>query len=142
MASNKHIRLYWVTTDDHDQDWFVFAGSARQARAYQEGYEGYGTGEARTRLIVTDVPLNKFSNGEPPCPAQLRELFALGFEDAGSVPNQRSVRFQGKTYTEGLQESMAVTLRENGSLELMEASSSRPEPEGPAGVETGPRLVN
>ena len=67
---------------------------------------------------------------------------ALGFEDAGSVPNQRSVRFEGKTYTEGIQESMAVTMQENGGLQLKEASSSRTEPDGVTGVETGLRLVN
>ena len=99
MASNKQaIKLYWVTTQDHDEAWFVFAESAKSARAYHEHYEGYGAGDARSRLIVRNVRLTKFTNGEPPCHAQLRELFALGFEDAGSVPNQRSVRFEGKTY--------------------------------------------
>jgi hypothetical protein len=72
----------------------------------------------------------------------MRELLALGFEDAGSVPNQRSVRFEGKTYTEGIQESMAVTMLENRSLELKEASSPTTETDGVTGVETGPQLVN
>jgi hypothetical protein len=40
MASKKKVRLYWVTTDDHDKAWFIFAESARQARAYHEDYEG------------------------------------------------------------------------------------------------------
>jgi hypothetical protein len=143
MASNKQaIKLYWVTTADHDEDWFIFAESAKSARAYHENYEGYGKGDAHSRLMVSDVRLTKFTNGEPPCHAQLRELLALGFEDAGSVPNQRSVRFEGKTYTEGIQESMMETLRENGGLQLREAPSSRTEPEAPAGVETGPQLVN
>ena len=134
MASNKQtIKLYWCTTDDHDEDWFIFADSAKSARAYHEDYEDYGKGDAHSRLMVSDVRLTKFTNGEPPCHAQIRELFALGFEDAGSVPNQRSVRFEGKTYTEGIQESMAVTMLENGGLQLMEASSSRTEPGAPAG---------
>src|ERR1035437_8144666 len=124
MASNKQtMKLYWVTTQDHDEDWFIFAASAKSARAYHEHYEGYGNGDAHSRLIVSDVRLTKFTNGEPPCHAQMRELFALGFEDAGSVPNQRSVRFEGKTYTEGIQESMALTMLENGGLQLKEASS-------------------
>ena len=80
----------------------------------------------------------------------MRELMALGFEDAGSVPNQRSMRFEGKTYTEGILESLvelgrkqlAVTLRENGGVQLKEASSSTREPDGAPGVETGLRLVN
>jgi hypothetical protein len=126
MASTKQVRLYWVTTDDHDEDWFIFAESARSARSFHEHYEGYGAGDARARLIVRDVRLTKFTNGEPPCHAQLRELLALGFKDAGSVPNQRSMSFEGKTYTEGILESLvelgrqrlAVTLQENGGLEL------------------------
>jgi hypothetical protein len=37
MASTKQtIKLYWVTTQDHDEDWFIFAESARSARAYHE----------------------------------------------------------------------------------------------------------
>ena len=151
MASNKQtVKLYWVTTRDHAEDWFIFAESARSARAYHEDYGGYGKGDANSRLIVTDVPLNKFTNGEPPCHAQMRELFAVGFEDAGSVPNQRSVRFEGKTYTEGMLEAivelrrqqLAVTMRENGGLRLKEASSSTVELDGVPGVEAGPQLVN
>jgi hypothetical protein len=150
MARTKQVRLYWVTTADHDEDWFIFAESARQARAYHEYYEGYGASDARARLIVRDVRLTKFTNGEPPCHAQMRELMALGFEDAGSVPNQRSMRFEGKTYTEGILESlvelgrqqMAVTLRENGGIELGKASSSTTGTDGALGVETGPQLVN
>jgi hypothetical protein len=114
MAGNtKRVKLYWVFTKDHGEDWFVFAESASSARAYHEDFEGYGTGDARSRLIVQDVPLTKFTNGEPPCHAQLRELMALGFENAGSVPNQRSVRFEGKTYTEGILKSMVEAGRRN-----------------------------
>ena len=151
MASNKQtVKLYWVFTDDHDEDWFIFAESARSAKRYHEDYEGYGAGDARARLIVRDVRLTKCTNGEPPCHAQMRELMALGFKDAGSVPNQRSMRFEGKTYTEGILESLvelgrqqlAVTLRENGGLQPGKASPSTTEPESAPGVETGPQLVN
>ena len=148
MASNKQIKLYWVTTQDHDEDWLIFADSAKEARAYHENYEGYGKGDAHSRLIVRDVRLTKFTNGEPTCHAQLRELFALGFEDAGSVPNQRSVRFEGKTYTEGILEAIVELGREQMAavmdrcLQLRKALTSTPEAESAPGVETGPRLVN
>jgi hypothetical protein len=80
----------------------------------------------------------------------MRELMALGFEDAGSVPDRRKVRFEGKTYTEGILESlvelgrqqMAVTLRENGCPQLRKAPSATTEPESAAGVEARPRLVS
>ena len=150
MAITKQtVKLYWCTTADHDEDWFIFAENARSAKRFHEYYEGYGAGDAQARLMVRDVRLNKFTNGTPPCHAQMRELFALGFEDAGSVPDRRKVRFEGKTYTEGILESLvergrqqlAVTLRENGCPQLRKAPSATAEPESAAGVETGLRLV-
>jgi len=150
MASGQRtVMLYWCTSADHAEDWFIFADNAQQARAYHEDYEGYGVGDSHSRLIVSDLGLTKFTNGEPPCHAQMRELFALGFEDAGSVPNQRCVRFEGKTYTEGIQESpvepgrkpRTVTLRENCGLQR-EASSQTMRHDDAPGVATGPRLVD
>ena len=150
MASTKQtVKLYWVTTADHDEDWFIFANSARQARSFHENYEGYGVGDARARLIVRDVRLTKFMNGEPPCHAQMRELLALGFKDDGSIPNQRSVRFEGKTYTEGILESiidlgreqLAVTMRE-ALLQVRQASSQTAEQVDTPKLEAGPRLVS
>lgn len=146
-GTTQRVKLYWVFTKDHGEDWFVVAESASSARAYHEDFEGYGTGDARSRLIVQDVPLTKFTNGEPPCHAQLRELMALGFENAGSVPNQRSVRFEGNTYTEGILKSMvearrrniAVTLGENGDQEHGAATCSA---EDETGVKRGLHLVH
>ena len=91
MASTKQtIKLYWVTTADHDEDWFIFAGSARQARAYHEHYEGYDKGDANSRLIVSNVTLKEFMNGTHPCHAQFQDLCQIGFEDAGAIPNRAS----------------------------------------------------
>ena len=150
MASTKQIKLYWVTTADHDEDWFLFSKSARQARSFHENYEGYGVGDARARLIVRDVRLTKFMNGEPPCHAQMRELLALGFTDAGSVPDRRKVRFEGKTYTEGILESLvergrqqlAVKLRETMDLQRKEVASAGTEPEDAPGVKIRLSLVS
>jgi hypothetical protein len=126
MAGKQAVKLYWCTTDDHDEDWFIFASSARQARAYHENYEGYGKGDAGSRLIIADVPLQEFENGKPPCHAQMPDLLKLGFKDAGSVLNLRRVEYQGKIFEEGILESMVEAGRknltlvhvENGSLEL------------------------
>ena len=38
----KRFFLYWCTTEDADEDWFVVADSARAARRYHERAEGYG----------------------------------------------------------------------------------------------------
>jgi hypothetical protein len=148
MASNKQaIKLYWVTARDHVEDWFVFAESARSARAYHEDYEGYDKGDAHSRLIVSNVTLKEFQNGTPPCNAQFQDL--VGFENAGTIPNRRGVKFNGEIFREGILEAiielgrkqLAVTLQENSSLELKEASSLTTETDGVPGVETGLRLV-
>lgn len=150
MASTrKTIKLYWCTTADHDEDWFILADSASQARVYHEYYEGYGAGDARARLIIRDVPLTRFQNGTPPCHAQLQDLFQLGFEDAGTIPNRRRVKFNGEIFQEGILESivelqreqLAETLREARCLELGKVPSSATGTDGAAGTRTGLRLV-
>jgi hypothetical protein len=149
MASNKQtIKLYWVTTDDHDKDWFIFANSARQTRSFHEHYEGYDKGDAHSRLIVSNVTLKEFQNGTPPCNAQFQDL--IGFENAATSPNRRRAGLNGEIFREGILEAIielgrqqpAVTMRENGGRQLKEASSSTTEPDDTPGVETGPRLVN
>jgi hypothetical protein len=137
MAINKQtIKLYWVTTDDHDEGWFIFAESARQARSYHEHYEGYGKGDARSRLIVSKVTLKEFMNGTPPCHAQFQDLFQIGFQDAGTIPNRRGVKFSRKIFREGILEAII----ELGRRQLAnEAASPTAELDG---VERGPRLVH
>ena len=149
MASNKQtIRLYWVMARDHVEDWFIFAESARKARAYHEHYEGYDKGDASSRLIVSNVTLKEFQNGTPPCNAQFQDL--IGFENAGTSPNRRGVKFNGEIFREGILEAIielgrqqpAVTMRENGGVQRNKTTASTTEPEAPAGVETGPQLVH
>ena len=150
MASNKQtMKLYWVTTQDHDEDWFIFAESAKNARTYHEDYEGYGNGDAHSRLIVSNIILKEFQNGTPPCHAQFQDLFQIGFQNAGTIPNRSNARFNGDIFREGILESiielgrqqLAVTLRQNGDLQLKKPSCSATKPESALGVETGPRLV-
>jgi hypothetical protein len=136
MVSTKQIRLYWVTTYDHDQDWLIFAESARQARAFHEDYEGYGKGDAQSRLIVSDVTLKEFMNGTPPCHARFEDLFQIGFQDAGTIPNRRGVKFSGEIFREGILEAII----ELGRRQLAnQAASSTAELNC---VETGPRLMH
>jgi hypothetical protein len=150
MASKKQaVRLYWVTTADDGEDWFIFAASAKSARTYHEDYEDYGKGDANSRLIVSSVTLEKFMNGTPPCHAQFQDLFQIGFRNAGTIPNRRKVRFNGEIFREGILEAiielgrnqLAVVLK-NGGLQLNEASPSTVALDGEPEVETGPRLVH
>src|ERR1035441_49775 len=143
MASTKQIKLYWVSTDDHDEDWFIFAESARQARAYHEHYEGYDKGDANSRLIVSNVILKEFMNGTPPCHAKFQDRFQIGFQDAGAIPNRRRAGCNGEIFREGILEAIIELGRqqqalENGCGRVERASSSSVM----SGVETGLRLVH
>src|ERR1035438_8836121 len=142
MASTKQIKLYWVTTPDHDEDWFIFADSASSAQAYHEHYEGYGKGDARSRLIVSNVILKEFMNGAPPCHARFEDLYQIGIE-AGTIPGRRKGRFNGEIFRNGILEAIIELGRqrqalENGFVQVERAPASAVMP----GVETGPRLVH
>ena len=46
------MKLFWITTDDHDEDWFVVASSSTEASQYFENYEGYNPGDAEAEEIL------------------------------------------------------------------------------------------
>lgn len=48
--------LYWCTTPDGDEDWFVVAPTARAARAFHDLAEGYEAGTAMAERVVTLPP--------------------------------------------------------------------------------------
>lgn len=151
MASKKQINLYWVTTADSDEDWFIFAVSARQARSYHENYEGYGKGDADSRLIVSNVTLKVLVGGKPPCHAQMPDLLQLGFKDAGTEPNLRRVELNGEIFEEGMLESIVDTGRKNqwfvqawgrSFTQRKQATSATTTPEAAAGVKASQRMVS
>ena len=49
------MKLYWVTTEDHDEDWFMVASSPEEASKYHENLEGYNPGDAYAEEIL-DIP--------------------------------------------------------------------------------------
>ncbi len=105
------VNLYWVTTDDHDEDWFILAKTRRAAESYHIEYEGYEPGDARAELILRTgadpIP------GPIPRHAQLEDLQKLGFEILNADPNGRSVRRNGRTFLEGHLESMVAEVRDD-----------------------------
>jgi hypothetical protein len=112
MPVKKPIHLYWVTTYDHDEDWFIFARTPRLAASYHEDYEGYDAGDAKADLVIARVEFQKYEQGPPPCHAQIADLLALGFEVVGSDPHRRSVRFKGECYVEGYLQALVVEASE------------------------------
>lgn len=49
------MKLYWVTTEDHAEDWFIVANNAEEAATFHEDVEGYEPGDAIAEMIV-EVP--------------------------------------------------------------------------------------
>lgn len=51
-ARKKRFALYWCTTPDGGEDWFVVAESAAVARRFHEDAEGYGRGDAHAERVM------------------------------------------------------------------------------------------
>jgi hypothetical protein len=102
------VNLYWVTTPDREEDWFIFARTSRSAADYHEQYDGYDPHDAKARLVIADVQLPKYEQWPPPCHAQIPDLVALGFDVVGADPYQRRVRFKGELFVEGCLQSLVV----------------------------------
>ena len=49
------MKLYWVTTEDHEEDWYVVAISAKEAAKFHEDMEGYDPGDAIAEALL-DIP--------------------------------------------------------------------------------------
>ena len=49
------MRLFWVCTEDHHEDWFIFAETEVEAEKLHEELEGYNPGDA-SAILVCYVP--------------------------------------------------------------------------------------
>jgi hypothetical protein len=114
QKKEKSINLYWVQTEDHSEDWFIFASTARAAGGFHEDYEGYEARDASARLVIEKVELQKFENGTPPCHAQIPDLQALGFEILTNLDSKmRIVRLNGEQFVEGEMETLVAVATDN-----------------------------
>jgi hypothetical protein len=91
----KKACLYWVYTHDHYEDWFVIAGSSREAREFHENDSGYNLGDARAKLVckLPAKPALRI-----PCYAPHKNLSRWGVkvvhEDYPAVYETDGVRFK------------------------------------------------
>ena len=115
-AKSDTTNLYWVTTEDHDEDWFILGKTTRAAEKYHIEYEGYEPGDARAELILSAG--QDLIPGPLPRHAQLEDLQKLGFEVLNADPNGRSVRRSGRTFVEGHLESMVAGVRDDMHEEM------------------------
>lgn len=96
--STAPLNLYWVETDDHDEDWFVVARNARQACSYHEDYEGYARRDA-TATLVARVPTHWLCHGVGHPPHDEAFLRDCGGKEVNYTPDPK---------TRGLRQQMGV----------------------------------
>ena len=99
------MNLYWVTTEDHAEDWFVIAQSAREAAAFHENVEGYDIGDATAELIM-EIPADITTDTSWPSDDVLLSCGAIIVADGSA----RVVKIGDRTFCEGLMESTIRSL--------------------------------
>ncbi|MGQ0505280.1 MAG: hypothetical protein ACT4TC_08155 [Myxococcaceae bacterium] len=108
------MKLYWVETPDHHEDWFVVARNPREARAFFENAEGYDGGGSTCRLVL-EVPDHLPSRTTaPPATGNLEHQCFVGWPTDDLIracggeflpPGEpRLVRFGKELFCEGLLE--------------------------------------
>jgi hypothetical protein len=112
------MKLYWVTTDDHDEDWFIVASSSEEASKCHEDMEGYESGDAAAEEIL-DIPKNV--PAEPGWPSE-GLLLAVG---ARFLLNDQSrvVEIAGRRFCEGM---LQATLNQLTDDEFERRGDERP----------------
>jgi hypothetical protein len=128
-SSRRQVNLYWVTTPDHDEDWFILARSPESAAEFHTSYEGYDSERAEAELILPSVvgvvldqpePHNKVYWTSYPRHAQLEDLQKFGFAivNDGKVSSRRIVRLAGRTFQEGdLEVAVAAARRKMSGVD-------------------------
>jgi hypothetical protein len=109
-TKTSRLKLYWCWTDDHDEDWFLVARSARQARRLHENYEGYNPGDGRSKFVAV-------------VPEEFRSARHIGWprrsllESCGAKIERwqtpRVVRIKGVRYAEGMLEHELLRLTDD-----------------------------
>ena len=90
------MKLYWVETADHAEDWFIVARSKRRAARWHESAEGYGVGDAWASFVL---PIPGELEAEEGWPSQeLLEACGARFERSETP---RTVEIAGKRFVEG-----------------------------------------
>ena len=102
------MNLYWVTTEDHAEDWFIMANSEEEAAAFHEGMEGYDPGDA-TAEIILELPEEIATDTGWPSD---EVLLSCGANILVQEPT-RVVEIGNRRFCEGLMESTIMTLEDD-----------------------------
>jgi len=96
----EHMKLYWVTTEDHHEDWFIIASSNKEASKLQEEFEGYNFGSASSQEILS-IPDNIPVEAGWPSEEILLSVGAIFIKE----DEPRIIEINGKQFTEGMLEA-------------------------------------
>lgn len=99
------LKLFWVQTIDHCEDWFVVARDLHEAARYHEEMEGYEAGEAVAEEIVAIPETLAAVSGWPS--EELLQALGATFKGNGIT---RIVELGGQTYCEGMLEEAIRSL--------------------------------
>lgn len=91
------MNLYWVTTKDHVEDWFVVASNHMEAETFFADFEGYGFEDAIAEFIMA-IPAEIGVGPEARHPYDTL-LKQLGGEYVRSSPI--TVKLNGRIFQEG-----------------------------------------
>ena len=118
-------KLYWCTTPDHDEDWFVIARGEDEAEAFHVDEEGYDEDDATAELVMV-LPKAVQAGRNVGWPSH-ELLAACGAEFLPAVhadgenelrqlmgSGGRVVRIAGRVFAEG--DIVANTLRQVGEM--------------------------
>jgi len=111
------MNLYWVTTNQHEEDWFIVAESPEEAAKHHEDFEGYDPGEAVAEFVL-EIPENMDAEAGWPSEDLLLSLGAKYIRT-----NPRVIELNGRTFAEGLMESL---IEEADDIMLEAAGKKRP----------------
>ena len=102
------MNLYWATTEDHDEDWFIVASSSEEASKFHEEMEGYDPGDANAEEIL-NIPENVPAEAGWPSDEL---LLAVGAE---FIINEQSrvVEIDGRKFCEGMLEATLNELNDD-----------------------------
>ena len=114
--------LYWVTTEDHDEDWFVVANNAKEAASFHEDVEGYDIGDASAEMILEIQEGVSVDVGWPS--EEILEACGAKIIQGGDT---RVVEIDGRKFAEGLMESMIRTVSDDVAEALGEGRPSKTE---------------
>ena len=102
------MNLYWVTTEDHHEDWFIIALTSGDACRIHERYEGYDPGDAKAEKVM-NIPKGTYTETGWPSEELLIKLGAKFIQK----DNIRIVEIKGRKFSEGMLESVICEVCDN-----------------------------